>query len=166
MCLNEEHYKLNDNNRTSRHSCVYCKYGIDYIKQQKKRENDTYDMIKHHGFTREVQFNNRRADFVKYLPNNNILIVECNEDGHKSYKHTELERELEIMKDNDSNFIFIHFNPDLYRTEGVKYRIEMKKRGDILNWHIRDIIKYGKSKSFPKHHSISLYYNEFNHMDM
>ena len=105
-----------------------------------------------------------------YECENHIVIVEVDENQHKSYQCVVKETEIARMYDIGSNIsetknkctIFIRFNPDKYILEGRVQKYSMPKRMDLLvKW-----VKYFINEYKPKTDNdcvkyIKLFYDEF-----
>jgi hypothetical protein len=160
----------------------YCsKEDIDkYIKRIiKKKEimileylNDNIDYKSRDEYT--IKSNNidkkyNRPDRM-YECENHIVIVEVDENQHKSYQCIVKETEIARMYDIGSNIsetknkctIFIRFNPDKYILEGKVQKYSIPKRMDLLvKW-----VKYFINEYKPKTDNdgvkyVKLFYDEF-----
>lgn len=165
-CLNQEHIDKNNGFKVQKSSCVYCQRGIGAIKQEKVRENKLFKHIEKYGFIREVHYrigrDYKRGDFNLKLNHNNILIVENDEDGGRDSSHKGAQERRDFIRRSspNSNIYFIHFNPDLYRSNGVKYNGDYEERIINLKSHINTAIRFGNRKQFPNESS-NLYFNNF-----
>lgn len=116
---------------------------------------------------------NKRPDFV-YHCGTHVVIVEVDEDQHKSYKCTvygdnkegkmkgENIRMFEIAQSFDGlPVVFLRYNPDNYKTGGVLGKYGMSKRHDLLVKWIRKCLRE-KMDGFKVKY---LFYDEFNESD-
>jgi len=76
----------------------------------------------------------RRIDF-RLLINNTLLCIEVDENQHSSYMKDEI-RYNDLMMTFGGKFIFIRFNPDNYRIDGVLKKTLMKTRLNSLSKEI------------------------------
>ena len=71
----------------------------------------------------------RRIDF-RLLINNTLLCIEVDEKQHSSYMTDEI-RYNDLYMTFSGKFIFIRFNPDNYRIDGVLKKLKWKQ--DLIN---------------------------------
>ena len=79
----------------------------------------------------------RRIDF-RMLINNTLLCVEVDENQHSSYMTDEI-RYNDLYMSFSGKFIFIRFNPDNYRIDGVLKKTPIKTRLNVLS---KELIKH------------------------
>jgi hypothetical protein len=100
----------------------------------------------------------RRIDF-RMLINNTLLCVEVDENQHSSYTN-DIIRYNDLYMTFSGKFIFIRFNPDNYRIDGVLKKTEMKTRlnslSDAIIKHITRIQNDENTELLEIH---KLYYN-------
>ena len=100
----------------------------------------------------------RRIDF-RMLINNTLLCVEVDENQHSSYMTDEI-RYNDLYMTFSGKFIFIRFNPDNYRIDGILKKTQIKTRlkslSDEINKHITRIQNEDNSELLEIH---KLYYN-------
>ena len=79
----------------------------------------------------------RRIDF-RMLINNTLLCIEVDENQHSSYINDEI-RYNDLYLSFSGKFIFIRFNPDNYRIDGVLKKTQINTRLNALS---KEIIKH------------------------
>jgi hypothetical protein len=175
-----EDHKLEDDYNLAERECVICKK-IDVLnkegicinfcsmeerdrmmkKRVKKHEEMICNLLREEidiscTYRDEVvdrSCSNKRPDFV-YHCGTHIVIVEVDEDQHKSYKCTsygdnkegkmkgENIRMFEIAQSFDGlPVFFLRYNPDNYRVNGVLGKCPMSKRHDLLIKWVRKCIR-------------------------
>ena len=101
----------------------------------------------------------RRIDF-RILINNTLLCVEVDENQHSSYTN-DIIRYNDLYMTFSGKFVFIRFNPDNYRIDGVLKKTQIKTRLNALskeiNKHITRIQNEENTELLEIH---KLYYNQ------
>ena len=85
--------------------------------------------------TRHCDCSHRRRIDFRMLINNTLLCVEVDENQHSSYMTDEI-RYNDLYMSFSGKFIFIRFNPDNYRIDGVLKKTQMKTRLNSLSGEI------------------------------
>ncbi len=83
---------------------------------------------------------NRRIDFQTEV-DNYILCIEVDENQHKRYDPIDEEKRImQIYENADRKLVFIRFNPDNYKQNGITKKTPLKSRFPVLGDKIREMI--------------------------
>jgi hypothetical protein len=145
--------------------CNYC----NPIGSEKVRENRVADFLTVCGFdfirdTRPHGATHRfRPDFF-FDRGTHVVILEVDEKQHKKYpKNDEIIRMECIQKDLDKPTVFLRYNPDVYRVDGVVTRIKHEERHKILKRALASILYTSHTVPLTVY---KMYYNVEKHDDV
>jgi hypothetical protein len=98
-------------------------------------------------YNETISFDYLRPDFL--IKQNNLnLIIECDEKQHKNYDNeSEILRMKKIINYLENKTIFIRFNPDDYRINKKRVRININKKLNILLILINKIFDESKNEN-------------------
>jgi hypothetical protein len=103
----------------------------------------------------------RRIDLRKLI-GNTLLCIEIDEDQHKSYnKVDEVRRYNNLFMDFSGKYVFIRYNPDPYKVNGIRRNPKFNTRITELVNKIKELEKHiqnGKNKELIEIHH--MYYDE------
>ena len=101
----------------------------------------------------------RKIDF-RMLINNTMLCIEVDENQHSSYKNDDI-RYDDLMMTFTGKFIFIRFNPDNYRINGVLKKTQIRTRlNKLSNEIVKQQSRIDNEENNDMLEIIKLYYNE------
>lgn len=139
---------------------IYCK----------TKESKVKTMLIHEGYEfthdKPIQYNGcdcnsrRRVDFWKMI-GNTILAIEVDENQHKTYNSEDEEiRYNDLFMHHSGKWVFIRFNPDSYKKNGVKYNprmeVRLEKLKEVLDTQIKRIQEEANEQLIEIH---TLYYD-------
>jgi hypothetical protein len=160
--------------------CIKCKSkNMVNIAYKKCKSNET------HNIPCDIKANNKYNDycthcFANLFPNNpktlqikakidlrklignTLLCIEIDEDQHKSYnKVDEVRRYNNLFMDFSGKYVFIRYNPDPYKVNGIRRNPKFNTRITELVNKIKELEKHiqnGKNKELIEIHH--MYYDE------
>lgn len=104
----------------------------------------------------------RRMDIFRILDNGNVLNIEVDEHQHdtKHYRETDASRKNDIVSNFTTKYVWIRYNPDEYKINGIKQKTSFKKRMNVLVDEInRQISRINRCENDKLLEEIRLFYD-------
>jgi hypothetical protein len=180
LCQNGNAIDILDHNGFCVSFCSALKQYEIYKKHQKKKEEFVGKLLERHihlpFYMRDSAgdngCSNNRPDFVYHL-GTHILIIEVDENQHKSYTNCGHTKEEKIKRENNRMYnisgefdflpiIWLRYNPDNFKVDGKNVKIIESERQSILIKWVEKCISYKDFKGILVKY---LFYDEYKETD-